>query len=55
MSQISGKNNIKSGRQDRPENQEISDQGTAQFGWPVGTARDVNGDGYANVIVGAYL
>jgi len=32
-----------------------SDQASALFGFSAGTAGDVNGDGYAEVIVGAYL
>jgi hypothetical protein len=32
-----------------------SDQGDAWFGWSVGTAGDVNGDGYDDVVVGAHF
>ncbi|MCP3975558.1 MAG: hypothetical protein GY720_13820, partial [bacterium] len=32
-----------------------SNQDSALFGWTAGTAGDVNGDGYADVIVGAHL
>jgi MYXO-CTERM domain-containing protein len=32
-----------------------SNQVSAQFGWSIASAGDVNGDGYGDVIVGAYL
>ena len=32
----------------------VSDQSPGYFGWAVGTAGDVNGDGYSEVIVAAY-
>ena len=37
----------------RPIGTTESDQANAQFGWSVGTAGDVNRDGYSDVIVGA--
>ncbi len=37
-----------------PDWSAIPDRGDARFGGAVGTAGDVNGDGYADVIVGAY-
>jgi hypothetical protein len=36
-----------------PEWEEVGDQGGSRFGWSVGTAGDVNGDGYGDVIIGA--
>jgi hypothetical protein len=43
-----------SGLSDSPVWTMEGDQYEAYFGWSVGTAGDVNGDGYADVIVGAY-